>query len=262
MLTLFEHPLSPYVQKIKIALLEKNIEHQLVPGDLTGLAEDDGGFSRASLRREIPAIISDGDYIFDSTIILEYLEEKWPEPPLMPGTPGARARVRQIEEVCDSVYEACVWGLMELNIFNRVQGSLKEKMITRTKEEIAGYNRYLAAELGSAPWLNGDSFGRADLAAIPVVHGASTFEVAPQEETLQRWLERCRQRSSVQPVLEAGDESLEMMPQVASAIAQGLWSRQYRDHRLEWAIRNGGQDYVEAGVANKSIRFSRKVDSE
>ena len=83
MLTLYEHPLSAYAMKAKIALLEKGLEFQaIVPEGMDGTAG--GAFVEANPRAEVPALI-DGDVkVFDSTIILEYLEDKWPSPPLLP----------------------------------------------------------------------------------------------------------------------------------------------------------------------------------
>src|SRR5215212_10903245 len=110
MLTLYEHPLSAYAMKVKIALLEKGLEFQpIVPDGLpNGTAA--GAFVEASPRAEIPALV-DGDVrVFDSTIILEYLEDKWPTPALLPSSPIERARARMLEEICDTQYEAVNWG--------------------------------------------------------------------------------------------------------------------------------------------------------
>jgi len=76
---LYEHPLSPYVQKVKLALMEKGIAFETeIPDILSGGSAE---FAATNPRLEIPALI-DGDIkVFDSTIILEYLEDKWPQPP-------------------------------------------------------------------------------------------------------------------------------------------------------------------------------------
>ena len=111
MLTLYEHPLSSYAMKAKIALAEKGLEFQaIVPeGMMTGTTG--GAFVEASPRAEIPTLI-DGDVkVFDSTIILEYLEDKWPNPPLLPPSPAQRARVRMIEDVMDGAVRAEQLGL-------------------------------------------------------------------------------------------------------------------------------------------------------
>ena len=80
MITLYDHPLSPYAQKVKISLREKGLAFEApMPGGL-GAGGAAGEFVEASPRAEVPALV-DGDVaIFDSTIILEYLDDAYPEP--------------------------------------------------------------------------------------------------------------------------------------------------------------------------------------
>jgi glutathione S-transferase/RNA polymerase-associated protein len=75
MITLYDHPLSPYAQKVKIALREKGLAFETaMPGGL-GAGGAQGDFVEASPRAEVPALV-DGDVrVFDSTIILEYLDD-------------------------------------------------------------------------------------------------------------------------------------------------------------------------------------------
>src|SRR3954454_13251919 len=101
MLTLLDIPLSPYAQKVKLALLEKGIAFETrIPDVLAPDAE----FRRQSPRLEVPALIDDDFAIFDSSVIVQYIEERWPEPRLLPESARERARVRMLEEVCDTAY--------------------------------------------------------------------------------------------------------------------------------------------------------------
>ena len=119
---LYEHPLSPFAQKNKIALREKGVAFDLVTPDGMGAGGGGGAWAQANPRLEVPTLV-DGDVsVFDSTIIQDYIEERWPTPPLLPVGAAARARVRMIEEVMDTQYEAATWGLMEILIFGRASG--------------------------------------------------------------------------------------------------------------------------------------------
>jgi glutathione S-transferase len=110
-ITLFDHPLSTYAQKNKIALREKNVAFELrLPMGIGAGVALDPAFGQASPRGEVPALVDGGTRIFDSTIILEHIEEKWPEPPLLPADPAARARARMIEDAMDTHYDAINWG--------------------------------------------------------------------------------------------------------------------------------------------------------
>ena len=109
----------------------------------------------ASPRLEVPALVDGDAKVFDSTIILEYLEDKWPKPPMLPATPAERARARTLEEICDTHYEAINWGLFEIRVFGRAKGELADAMIARAGEQIAGLNAYLDRALGDAEYFNG-----------------------------------------------------------------------------------------------------------
>src|SRR5579864_6106338 len=138
MIILYEHPLSPYAQKCKIALAEKGIAFEAkVPEAFGTGATKDQGFIAENPRHEVPALV-DGDLqIFDSTIIHEYLEEKWPEPALLPKDPATRARQRMIEDVMDTQYEAINWGILEILGFRRANGALREQLLARAAEQTA-----------------------------------------------------------------------------------------------------------------------------
>src|SRR5215510_2460670 len=128
MMLLYEHPLSSYAQKVKIALREKDLAFKAETPPALGSGKAGGEFATASPRNEVPALIDGAARIFDSTIILEYLEDKFPSPPLLPRDPEARAEARMIEEVCDTLYEAINWGLSEIRWFKRAEGEQAEQM--------------------------------------------------------------------------------------------------------------------------------------
>src|SRR5438034_997584 len=90
MVKLYEHPLSPYAQKVKIALAEKGVPFEAEIPPLAG--GDLGQFRALNPRLEVPTLIDGDTAVFDSTVILEYIEDRWPTPPLLPKTPAVRAR--------------------------------------------------------------------------------------------------------------------------------------------------------------------------
>ena len=256
-ITLYEHPLSPYAQKVKIALLEKGVDFVATLPDFFG---GDATFAAANPRLEVPALI-DGDVrVFDSTIILEYLEDRWPQPPLLPAGAAERARVRMLEEMCDTYYEAINWALYEIRVFRRAGGALADQLLARAAEQTAGANAWLERQLEGRQWLNGDTFGWGDLAAVPVVHAAAiSGNQPPAASALAGWLDRARARPSVAATLAAATASLagfEMLPQL---VESGQFKREYRDHRLEWMLRSGGTEIVLDGMRRGTIRFSQEL---
>jgi glutathione S-transferase len=255
MITLYEHPLSPYAQKVKIALYEKGIPFDAVTPDIFGGTTQE--FVSSSPRREVPSLVDGETTVFDSTIILEYLEDKWPQPPLLPATPAERARVRMLEELEDTYHEAINWALAEIRVFGRAKDAVAEQLVARAGEQITGMYARLERELGSRPFFNGERFGWGDLSVYPYVAGSTGNGFAPPGGSkLAAWLERASQRESTQTCAAAAMEALAGFQNLGPIIEQGLFVREYRDHRLEWMMRSGGKQIVLDGMARGNIRFS------
>jgi glutathione S-transferase len=254
MLKLLEHPLSPYAQKVKIALYEKGIPFAATIPNIFG---EDAEFASVSPRREVPALVDGETSVFDSTIILEYLEDKWPSPPMLPPAPAERARVRMLEELCDTYYEAMNWALAEIRYFRRATGELAERLTERAGGQVGGMHAWLERQLGDRPYFNGSAFGWGDLSVIPYVNGSAGFGfLPPPGSQLAAWADRVRERKSVAQCMEAALASMAGFEQVGGLVESGAFVREYRDHRLEWMMRSGGKDIVLEGMTKKNIRFA------
>ena len=258
MLKLYEHPLSAYAMKVKIALNEKGIEFETAVPDGMPTGAAAGEFVEANPRAEVPTLI-DGDFhVFDSTVILEYIEEKWPAPALLPKAPAERARVRMVEDVMDTQYEQNNWGTFEVLRYKRASGPLADKLLAYGRKNIEQLQAWLDRSLGNRPWFNGDAFGWGDLAVIPYLNRSAGYGyLPPQGSKLAAWFERVNQRASVAKVKSQMQTALDKMPDLAKMLASGQVVRQYRDHRLEWMIAAGGLPVVVEGIEKGTIRFSR-----
>lgn len=256
-LVLYESPVSSFVQKVKIGLREKGLDFTPnMPSDML-TNKTSGPLRSANPRMEVPCLI-DGDLqIFDSTIILEYLEDKWPNPPLLPKDPADRARARMIEDICDVEYESTNWGLAEVRWFKRVEGEKAEEMERQAKHHITEFQAWLTQKLGSNPWFNGEDFGWADACVAPIVNRSVTFGLGPAPNSpLAQWLARVKQRPSVAKTFEEYEAGLPGMSKIAALIQNGHAKREYRNSRLEWMIKAGGIDVVSEGLKKDNIRFT------
>ncbi len=259
-LILYEHPLSPYAQKVKIALDEKGISYETRMPVALGTGQPDREFLKSSPRGEVPSLIDGEVTVFDSTIILEYIEDKWPAPPLLPETPAGRARARTVEEVMDTAFEPINWGLGEIRWFKRVEGERARALEARASAQARGLYEWLTRQLGDAEWLGGEKFDWADLSAVPYLNGARANGIGPSETSpLGQWLIRANARPSVAKAAKAAAAVAASMNDVHRAIESGLFKREYRDHRLEWMIRSGGLDVVLEGMKKGNIRFSNEL---
>jgi glutathione S-transferase len=256
---LYEHPFSPYAQKCRIALAEKGIAFELrMPEGFGTGATRDQGFIEQNPRHEVPVLVDGETRIFDSTIILEYIEDKWPEPPLLPQDPAERARLRMLEDVMDTQYEAINWGILEMRGFRRGDGGLREEILARAAAQTAKLQAWLERALGARPWFSGDRFGWGDVAVAPHVNISAGYGHGPSPgSALADWLARANARPSVSACLVASEmfRDADFSPFLAS----GRFKRQYRDHRLEWMMRSGGLPIVLEGLEKKTIRFSNEL---
>lgn len=254
---LYEAPGSPYAQKIKIALREKSVDFQLDTPESLGTGRTDGSFGMGNPRAEVPVLVDGQTRIFDSTIILEYIEERWREPPLMPHDPAARAVARMIEDVCDTQYEAVTWGIGEIKAFGRAKGAQAETLLAAAARQTAMLQEWLSAWLGDSAWFGGAVFGRADIAVAPLLHRSVLNGMGPEPgNTLERWYNRLLERPSVATTFAEYAANAPRMPATVEAFRTGAKVRQYRDHRLEWMIKSGGIDVVLEGLKNDDIRFT------
>jgi glutathione S-transferase/RNA polymerase-associated protein len=265
MLRLFEHPLSPYVRKVKIVLEHADIPYERV--FVNPLAPDPAAlqeFAAASPRLEVPYLVDDDDgtALFDSTVMLEYIEEKWPERSTQPATPAERARVRMLEEMCDTQLEAVNWGLMEIRFFRRAEGVEADAILARAGEQLARFWGRLDRELDGRKWMNGDRFGRGDASVYPHITGSATFGApldAKKVPRLAEWVARCAEEPAVKAdTAQLGEWMRANFGGSASDTVGMPVVRQYRDHRLEWMMKSGGTAVVLRGLEAGTIRFQQE----
>ncbi len=103
---LYSGPLSLFSRKVEIALAEKGLafEREMVPfSQAEGYAPKHPAVLAANPKGQVPVLIDGETTLFDSTVIFEYLEDRYPEPPLYPAEPAARARCRLLELRADEV---------------------------------------------------------------------------------------------------------------------------------------------------------------
>lgn len=103
---LFSSPLSPYAAKARIALYEKGLEFEKinVPWDqVRGFTEKPREMLAIDPKGQVPTLVDGEIALFDSTVIFEYLEQRYPNPPLYPKSIAARVQCRLLEDYADTV---------------------------------------------------------------------------------------------------------------------------------------------------------------
>jgi len=154
---------SPYVRKVLAVLHLKGIDYRIDP-----IVPFMGGdeFSRLSPLRRIPVFISDALTLCDSSVICEYLEDRYPEPALYPRDPEQRAKARWLEEYADTrIGDVFVWQYFNQLVIGRfIFGRKPDEDIVRraANEEIPQVLDYLEAFVPTEGFLFG-GLGVADI---------------------------------------------------------------------------------------------------
>ena len=185
MLTLYDAARCPYCARIRIVLAEKGIPYDAVEIDLR---DRPAWLYEKNPSGKVPVVEEDGFVLPESRVIAEYLEERHPEPPLLPADPSARALVRLAFERFEGFARA-YYGVV-----------FKGEQPGRLEAELAELDAALAAR----PYLAGPEFTLADVAYLPwLVRAESRTGVDPSGyEHLARWLDRLVERPSVAAELE------------------------------------------------------------
>lgn len=250
----FDVGLSPYSQKVKMALLEKGLrfEHRRVD-----LSARDEAFLASNPRGEVPALIEGDLAIFDATIIIEYLDERYPAAPLLPEAVADRARMRMVEEICDSRLEAIIFAVTEIVVFQRADDDLKGLVLAKAKAEVDLILGWLGCILNGRNWFNGNAFGCGDIAVLPYLHLLTVYQLGPPPGSpISEWYHRASARSSFKTCLDDARAEVAAFRQSRERILSGAWPRQYRDHRLDWLMQAGGGKIISDGLTDGSIRLS------
>jgi glutathione S-transferase len=197
-LTLVSHVLCPYVQRAVIALAEKQIEFERINIDLSNKP---AWFLAISPLGKTPVLLANGQPIFESAVICEYLEDTQ-TPALHPADPLKRARHRswiEFASVC-------------LNSIAALYGAADAKSFEGKAADLTNKFRQLEAELGASshdgPYFDGAAFSLVDAAFGPVfryfdvldaIDGLRTITDTPR---IRQWRKALQERASVKTAVQ------------------------------------------------------------
>lgn len=150
---------SPYVRKTRIVLAEKKIDCEFVVDN--GGPEGYGLSAHNPLCRIPVLLLDDGSSLFDSRVIVEYLDNVAPNNRLIPPPGRERILVRRWEALADGICDAAVAAVMESR---RPENQRNPGLIDRQRKVIELSLASAAADLGEHPWCLGTAITLADIA--------------------------------------------------------------------------------------------------
>jgi glutathione S-transferase len=200
MIKLYDFQSSPNCQRVKVVLAEKNLQYEIVPIDLRKQEQKTPEYLKLNPYGKVP-VLTDGDTVlYESLVINEYLEEKYPNPPLMPKDPGKKAKARILIDYGMAHFDSTYQKLrMELTKDPKEQN---QQVIDSAKSDLKKLLQRFESELGGQDYLMGD-FSLVDADLIPRFTRLEGFGVLPDPSLprLGKYMERMKARPSVKAIL-------------------------------------------------------------
>jgi glutathione S-transferase len=216
MVTLCGFAVSNYYNKVKIQLLEKGVPFQ----EELNWATKDAATLAASPLGKVPFLrTDDGTTLCESQVIVEYIEDLHPVPPLMPSDPAQRAKIRELTQFLELHLELVARRVYGQAFFG---GQVEQSVIDATRKELTRNVAAFARLTKYSPFIGGDMFTVADCAAIvslPLVSSAAkaVWGEDPLADTPARdYVKRMSERPSVQKVNADRKACLELRAKMAA----------------------------------------------
>ncbi len=188
-MTMFSDAGSPYSHRVRLVLAEKNITVDIVDTDPVDISDD---IMDLNPYGTLPTLVDRDLVLYDSRIIMEYLDERFPHPPLLPVDPVSRATSRLFMHRVDRDWYSLV---------DKIRGG--GKPATRARKELKESLSVTAPVFAAKPYFMSDDFTLVDCSIAPLLWRlpALGVELPPQAAPLEEYAQRLFERESFQQSL-------------------------------------------------------------
>lgn len=218
-LELYSYAACPFAQRSRMVLAEKNVEFELHEIDVYNKPE---GWEKISPYGKVPLLRHNGDTIYESTIINEYIDEEFPNPPLMPPGSLRRAMARIWSDYCENKFLPAVHALVRLKN--------EPEALAAQSDTVCDILRYMEFEglrnLSDGPYWFGLTPTLVDFQYLPfferfgVYQALAGFEWPGDCTRLSRWLKEMSARDSVRPTLRPLEYHLDQQRRLSERMAK------------------------------------------
>ncbi len=239
MLTLYENAFSPFARKVRMALEHKGLQFEAVDGLRT---DNQAALAKANPRREVPVLV-DGDItVINSSHILQYLEEAYPQKPLLPSALAARMRARHWERISDTLLDGI---LLSVSIWLWAERTDKRPraMEGRARSDLESIYAALEKELAAAGDFIVGTLSIADVALFPHLRSVKSLGFPidrAKYPLLTQWLDRMES-------LPIGREDVKRLKAFFANIQAQRFERRkifWRGDRIEWLLAAGLHEWL------------------
>jgi glutathione S-transferase len=199
MIKLYDFLPCPFGQKVRVVLAEKSLSYELVEVDPAKSEQRRPEFLRLNPFGKVPVLIDEDTVVYDSTIINEYLDDEYPDPPVLPRIESSslRARARLFEDFADNSFTPQVGQLMGENA--KPEAERDPNRLQRIRQTIERVLDYLNRELQGQHFLAGE-FSVADIGFTPrlLVLNELGIDAGMNRPNVEAWIKRLLDRPSIQ----------------------------------------------------------------
>jgi glutathione S-transferase len=153
---------SPYVRKVRVVMLEKKLDYQFIAEDVWAA---DTSIAASNPLGKVPCLIMEGgEAVFDSRVIVEYLDTLSPVGKLIPPSGRERAEVKTWEALADGVMDAAILARLEATWPGRSDAQRCSAWIDRQMEKVDAALKAMSRGLGDKPFCSGIHLSLSDVA--------------------------------------------------------------------------------------------------
>lgn len=235
MLELYHHGSSVCAAKVRMVLAEKGLEWKGHYLDILVGDQFDPEYLKLNPKGVVPTLVDGDDVIRESTLICEYLDEKFPDTPLKPVSPAGKVRMRYwtkfLDEYLHPMCAVITFTSSHRHTIKRLGPEAVEEFLAKTPDPDWGRRKREWLELGfdgpevvkavktfdkmlkdmeaaltDSDWLAGDAFSLADIGMIPYVNRLEMLNMLapwpPERPRVMDWFERMKARPSFDPAID------------------------------------------------------------
>ena len=153
---------SPYVRKVRIVMAEKKLDYQFL---LDNVWSADTTIAASNPLGKVPCLVMEGgEAVFDSRVIVEYLDTLSPVGKLIPSTGRERAEVKTWEALADGLLDAAILVRLENTFEGRKPSERSQAWIDRQMDKVHASLKAMAQGLGDKPFCSGIHLSLSDIA--------------------------------------------------------------------------------------------------
>tara|TARA_B110000483_G_scaffold124068_1_gene149333 strand:- start:92 stop:727 length:636 start_codon:yes stop_codon:yes gene_type:complete len=171
-MALFSDPLDHYSHRVRIVLAEKDITSEIIETDLDNLSSE---LLEVSPYAELPVLVDRDVCLYDSVVLMEYLDERFPHPPLLPVYPVSRAQIRlfiqRVEKDWCETFD------------NLIKGDLNDSQTKKAKQEFKSQILALSPILKEKPFFMSEDFSLVDCVIAPILWRLPLIGIELQKDT-------------------------------------------------------------------------------